>query len=173
MDQLVLQPIKRIQGTVQLPGSKSLSNRILLLASMAHGVTDVYNLLDSDDTNHMLDALRRLGVRFELSPDKTRCRVHGLGGPFPPQETELFLGNAGTAIRPVVRRPLPRTGSVRPHGRAPDARTPHQGPGRRPCGSWVSASSMYNGTAIHHCESYPMASKAAKSPSAATYPAST
>ena len=101
MDQLVLQPIRRIQGTIQLPGSKSLSNRILLLASMAHGVTDVYNLLDSDDTNHMLDALRRLGVRFELSADKTRCRVHGLGGPFPPQETELFLGNAGTAIRPL------------------------------------------------------------------------
>ena len=101
MDQLVLQPIKRIEGDVQLPGSKSLSNRILLLASMAQGTTDVYNLLDSDDTNHMLEALRTLGVRLELSPDKTRCRVHGLSGPFPPQESELYLGNAGTAIRPL------------------------------------------------------------------------
>ncbi len=101
MDQLVLQPIKSVQGSIQLPGSKSLSNRILLLASMAQGTTDVYNLLDSDDTRHMLEALRQLGVRLELSEDKTRCRVHGLGGPFPPQETELFLGNAGTAIRPL------------------------------------------------------------------------
>ena len=101
MDQLVLQPINRIDGSIQLPGSKSLSNRILLLASMAEGTTDVYNLLDSDDTRHMLDSLQRLGVRLELSPDRTRCRVYGLGGPFPPQEAELFLGNAGTAIRPL------------------------------------------------------------------------
>ena len=101
MDQLVLQPINRIDGSIQLPGSKSLSNRILLLASMAEGATDVYNLLDSDDTRHMLDSLQRLGVRLELSPDRTRCRVYGLGGPFPPQEAELFLGNAGTAIRPL------------------------------------------------------------------------
>ena len=101
MDHLVLQPINRVDGSIQLPGSKSLSNRILLLASMAEGTTDVYNLLDSDDTRHMLDSLQRLGVRLELSPDKTRCRVYGLGGPFPPQESELFLGNAGTAIRPL------------------------------------------------------------------------
>ena len=101
MDHLVLQPIKRVDGSIQLPGSKSLSNRILLLASMAEGATDVYNLLDSDDTRHMLDSLQRLGVRLELSPDRTRCRVYGLGGPFPPQEAELFLGNAGTAIRPL------------------------------------------------------------------------
>ena len=101
MDHLVLQPISRVDGSIQLPGSKSLSNRILLLASMAEGTTDVYNLLDSDDTRHMLDSLQRLGVRLELSPDRTRCRVYGLGGPFPPQETEIFLGNAGTAIRPL------------------------------------------------------------------------
>ena len=101
MDNLVLQPISRVDGSIQLPGSKSLSNRILLLASMAEGTTDVYNLLDSDDTRHMLDSLQRLGVRLELSPDRTRCRVYGLGGPFPPQEAELFLGNAGTAIRPL------------------------------------------------------------------------
>lgn len=101
MGHLVLQPIKRVDGSIQLPGSKSLSNRILLLASMAEGATDVYNLLDSDDTRHMLDSLQRLGVRLELSPDRIRCRVYGLGGPFPPQEAELFLGNAGTAIRPL------------------------------------------------------------------------
>ena len=101
MNQLVLQPIKRVQGTVQLPGSKSLSNRILLLASLAEGTTEVYNLLDSDDTNHMVSALQRLGIVMDLSGDKTRCRVQGVGGPFPAQEAELFLGNAGTAIRPL------------------------------------------------------------------------
>ena len=101
MEQLVLQPISRIDGNIQLPGSKSLSLRILLLASLARGVTDVYNLLDSDDTNHMLGALQRLGVEMDLSPDKTRCRVQGLGGPFPAQEVELFLGNSGTSFRPL------------------------------------------------------------------------
>ena len=101
MEQLVLQPITRINGNIQLPGSKSLSLRILLLASLARGETDVYNLLDSDDTNHMLGALQQLGVEMELSPDKTRCRVQGLGGPFPSQEVELFLGNSGTSFRPL------------------------------------------------------------------------
>jgi 3-phosphoshikimate 1-carboxyvinyltransferase len=84
-----------------LPGSKSLSNRILLLSALAGGTTEVYNLLESDDTARMMEALGRLGVRLLLSEDRTRCRVQGLGGPFPPQETELFLGNAGTAVRPL------------------------------------------------------------------------
>ncbi len=101
MEQLVLQPISRIDGNIQLPGSKSLSLRILLLASLSRGVTDVYNLLDSDDTNHMLEALQQLGVEMELSPDKTRCQVQGLGGTFPAQDVELFLGNSGTSFRPL------------------------------------------------------------------------
>ena len=101
MEQLTLKPIKHVEGQIQLPGSKSLSNRILLLSALARGTTEVYNLLDSDDTVHMMEALRRLGVQFLLSEDRTRCQVQGLGGPFPPQETELFLGNAGTAVRPL------------------------------------------------------------------------
>ncbi|MDA1219409.1 MAG: 3-phosphoshikimate 1-carboxyvinyltransferase [Chloroflexi bacterium] len=101
MEQLTLKPIKHVDGQIQLPGSKSLSNRILLLSALAGGTTEVYNLLDSDDTVHMLEALRRLGVKLSLSEDKTRCQVQGLGGPFPSQETELFLGNAGTAVRPL------------------------------------------------------------------------
>lgn len=101
MEQLTLKPIMHVEGQIQLPGSKSLSNRILLLSALARGTTDVYNLLDSDDTVHMLEALRRLGVKLRLSEDKTRCQVQGLGGPFPQQETELFLGNAGTAVRPL------------------------------------------------------------------------
>ena len=101
MEQLLLKPIKRIDGQLNLPGSKSLSNRILLLSSLATGTTDVQNLLDSDDTGHMLNALQKLGVDLTLSEDKTSCRVDGRGGPFAPQEAELFLGNAGTAIRPL------------------------------------------------------------------------
>ncbi len=101
MKQLVLNPIKHVEGNIQLPGSKSLSNRMLLLASLARGTTEVYNLLDSDDISHMLNALRSLGVEVELSDDKSRCQIKGLGGPFPEQETELYLGNAGTAFRPL------------------------------------------------------------------------
>jgi 3-phosphoshikimate 1-carboxyvinyltransferase len=101
MEQLTLKPIKHVNGQIQLPGSKSLSNRILLLSAMARGTTEVYNLLDSDDTVHMIEALRMLGIKLRLSEDKTRCQVLGLGGPFPLQDTELFLGNAGTAVRPL------------------------------------------------------------------------
>ena len=101
MEQLLLEPISRVDGEVLLPGSKSLSNRLLLLAAMSRGETEIHNLLDSDDTDRMVEALQQLGVSLALSQDKTVCRVRGLGGPFPPQETELFLGNAGTAIRPL------------------------------------------------------------------------
>ena len=75
MEKLLLKPIKRIDGQLNLPGSKSLSNRILLLSSLATGTTDVQNLLDSDDTGHMLNALQKLVVDLTLSEDKTSCRV--------------------------------------------------------------------------------------------------
>ena len=101
MEQLVLNPISRVNGEISLPGSKSLSNRILLLSALSRGVTQVYNLLESDDTSRMIDSLRRLGVGLELSRNNTVCRVQGLGGPFPPQQTELFLGNSGTTMRSI------------------------------------------------------------------------
>ena len=101
MEQLVLNPISRVNGEISLPGSKSLSNRILLLAALSRGTTEVYNLLESDDTSRMIDSLRRLGVGLELSQNNTLCRVQGLGGPFPSQETELFLGNSGTTMRSI------------------------------------------------------------------------
>ncbi|WP_319783813.1 3-phosphoshikimate 1-carboxyvinyltransferase [Oceanisphaera sp. IT1-181] len=102
MESLKLSPIARVEGTVNLPGSKSLSNRALLLAAQAQGITHLTNLLDSDDTRYMLDALRTLGVQYELSADKTECVVHGLGRAFSAVEPiSLFLGNAGTAMRPL------------------------------------------------------------------------
>lgn len=102
MEQLTLQPISRVSGTVNVPGSKSLSNRALLLAALAKGSTTVTNLLDSDDIRHMLNALSSLGVNFTLSKNNTVCVVEGIGGVFTTEpENELFLGNAGTAMRPL------------------------------------------------------------------------
>ncbi|TOF41527.1 3-phosphoshikimate 1-carboxyvinyltransferase [Vibrio parahaemolyticus] len=103
MESLTLQPINKIQGEVNLPGSKSVSNRALLLAALAKGTTRLTNLLDSDDIRHMLNALTKLGVKYTLSADKTECVVEGRGRPFSVSEpVELFLGNAGTAMRPLA-----------------------------------------------------------------------
>ncbi len=103
MSSLTLKPVKRIDGEVNLPGSKSLSNRALLIAALAEGTTIITNLLESDDTRHMLNALKALGVDYTLSEDGTECIVTGNGGPFVSTEpVELFLGNAGTAMRPLA-----------------------------------------------------------------------
>ena len=102
VEQLTLTPVTSIDGEVNVPGSKSLSNRALLLAALAEGTTTLTNLLDSDDIRHMLKALTQLGVSYELSECKTECTVQGLGGAFNHAEhLELFLGNAGTAMRPL------------------------------------------------------------------------
>ncbi|RRN03774.1 3-phosphoshikimate 1-carboxyvinyltransferase [Bibersteinia trehalosi] len=103
MEKLTLQPISLVLGEINLPGSKSLSNRALLLAALAHGTTTVTNLLDSDDIRHMLNALKALGVQYDLSEDKTVCTVQGVGGAFEWNDgLSLFLGNAGTAMRPLT-----------------------------------------------------------------------
>jgi len=93
---LDLGPIARVQGTVKLPGSKSISNRVLLLAALSDGETRVENLLDSDDISVMLNALELLGVRIERDSATVR------GGPFPNKSADLHLGNAGTAFRPLT-----------------------------------------------------------------------
>ena len=103
MEKITLAPISAVEGTINLPGSKSLSNRALLLAALAKGTTKVTNLLDSDDIQHMLNALKTLGVRYHLSDDKTICEIEGLGGAFNIHKNlSLFLGNAGTAMRPLT-----------------------------------------------------------------------
>jgi len=96
MDSLELKPARRAAGTVRLPGSKSISNRVLLLAALAKGETEVGGLLDADDTRVMREALSRLGVSLNANTLK------GVGGPFPVKEADLFLGNAGTAFRPLT-----------------------------------------------------------------------
>ncbi|PSU24324.1 3-phosphoshikimate 1-carboxyvinyltransferase [Photobacterium kishitanii] len=103
MESLTLQPIAKVNGEVNLPGSKSVSNRALLLAALAQGTTRLTNLLDSDDIRHMLNGLKQLGVNYRLSADKTECEVDGLGHAFTTTEPlELYLGNAGTAMRPLA-----------------------------------------------------------------------
>jgi len=98
---LDLAPIARAAGTVKLPGSKSITNRVLLLAALAQGATRVRDPLQSDDTTVMLDALRRLGIAWRLQADGS-VTVPGAGGPFTVRQADLLLGNAGTAFRPLT-----------------------------------------------------------------------
>ena len=100
MEFLDLAPIGSVAGTVKLPGSKSISNRVLLLAAMASGETRLFDLLDSDDTRVMQDALRTLGIAVKR--DGSVTAVSGAGGAFPVKSADLFLGNAGTAFRPLT-----------------------------------------------------------------------
>ena len=101
MNQLTLPASSSAQGSIVLPGSKSISNRTLLLAALANGVTEIRDLLVSDDTARMLEALEKLGIKLEKLSE-TNWRVHGCNGQFPNKNVELFLGNAGTAFRPLT-----------------------------------------------------------------------
>ncbi|MDR1646587.1 MAG: bifunctional 3-phosphoshikimate 1-carboxyvinyltransferase/cytidylate kinase [Zoogloeaceae bacterium] len=91
----------RAGGTVRLPGSKSISNRVLLLAALAEGTTEIHNLLLSDDTARMREALQALGLSCAADASGV-WRVEGCGGRFPVRQAELFLGNAGTAFRTLT-----------------------------------------------------------------------
>jgi 3-phosphoshikimate 1-carboxyvinyltransferase len=98
---LDLGPLRHAAGTVRLPGSKSISNRVLLLAALAEGSTEIVDLLASDDVDRMLEALERLGVQVDRV-SRARVVVHGCGGRFPGRAADLNLGNAGTAFRPLT-----------------------------------------------------------------------
>ena len=103
MDHLDLAPVARMAGTVRLPGSKSISNRTLLLAALAHGDTEVAGLLDADDVERMLEALAALGVRIERRAGTRDSSIRGNGGAVSRSSAaQLFLGNAGTAFRPLT-----------------------------------------------------------------------
>ena len=97
---LDLPPLQAASGEVHLPGSKSISNRVLLLAALSHGTTTVHDLLASDDTRVMLDALRQIGCTVD--EDGTTVHITGLGGRLPRSPAQLFMGNAGTAMRPLT-----------------------------------------------------------------------
>jgi len=108
-------PFKRAQGSIVLPGSKSISNRALLLAALSSGTTTLKNLLDADDTQVMRNALRQLGLSVTDQADKV-CVVEGCSGKFPVQDADLFMGNAGTAIRPLTAALAMQGGNYRLSG---------------------------------------------------------
>jgi len=101
MEYLDLAPATHAAGSVRLPGSKSISNRFLLLAALAEGETDIRDLLLSDDVERMLEALKALGIEWQRGAGSDFL-VRGAGGVFPVKQAELFLGNAGTAFRPLT-----------------------------------------------------------------------
>ncbi|MSP86988.1 MAG: 3-phosphoshikimate 1-carboxyvinyltransferase [Methylotenera sp.] len=101
MEQLSLPASHQAQGNIALPGSKSISNRTLLLAALATGTTEIRDLLASDDTARMLESLEKLGIKLENFAENA-WRVNGCAGNFPNKNVDLFLGNAGTAFRPLT-----------------------------------------------------------------------
>ncbi|VFS57930.1 3-phosphoshikimate 1-carboxyvinyltransferase [Leminorella grimontii] len=172
LESLTLQPVARFDGEINLPGSKSVSNRALLLAAMARGTTRLTNLLDSDDVRHMLNALKTLGVHFQLSDCRTICDVVGIDGPLKPTSpVEIFLGNAGTAMRPLAAA-LSLGGQRRdPHRRAENERASDWPSGRRPASGGEPKSTIWNRQTIRLC-ACGAASLAAKSRLTVRYPAS-
>jgi 3-phosphoshikimate 1-carboxyvinyltransferase len=100
LNQKILKPVTRVSGSISLPGSKSITNRILLMAALCKGQTTINNHLKSDDTSHMLEALKALGVVFKSK--KGSLIIEGINHKFPISKAKLFLGNAGTAFRPLT-----------------------------------------------------------------------
>ena len=113
--EIKLGPFRRAQGSIVLPGSKSISNRVLLLAALSSGTTTLKNLLDADDTQVMRNALRKLGLTVTDQENKV-CMVQGCSGKFPVQDADLFMGNAGTAIRPLTAALAMQGGNYRLSG---------------------------------------------------------
>ncbi|MCR6665787.1 MAG: 3-phosphoshikimate 1-carboxyvinyltransferase [Methyloversatilis sp.] len=112
---LDLPPASSARGTLRLPGSKSISNRALLLAALAEGDTLLHDLLSSDDVDRMLDALRTLAVDWRHAGGDDYV-ISGTGGRFPVKKADLFLGNAGTAFRPLTAVLALMGGEYRLHG---------------------------------------------------------
>jgi len=98
-ERLTLQPVAPFEATIRPPGSKSLTNRALLLAALAEGRSTLHEPLRAEDTRYMLEALARLGVPIEDDPEANRLTIEGGAGRLPADRAELFLGNAGTATR--------------------------------------------------------------------------
>ncbi len=113
---LDLKPANSARGTVRLPGSKSISNRILLLAALAKGTTEIKELLASDDTHVMLMALQKLGVKWHQHDVSHDYAIEGVAGNFPNHKADLFMGNAGTAIRPLTAALAAIGGDYTVHG---------------------------------------------------------
>ena len=93
---------KPVDATIEVPGSKSYTNRALLVAALANGRSTLTGALFSDDTRYMCNALRKLGVQLEADEAQATFRVNGNGGDIPVAEAELYIGNSGTTSRSLV-----------------------------------------------------------------------
>ncbi len=111
---LDIPPLASASGTVTLPGSKSISNRVLLLSALCAGTTTLHDLLDSDDTRVMLIALQSLGCRIKQKG--STVEISGLGGHIQNRHADLFMGNAGTAMRPLTAALAVLGGNFKLHG---------------------------------------------------------
>ena len=111
-----LKPSDLKSGQINLPGSKSISNRILLLSSLAKGNTVINNLLFSDDTEIMISALKKLGINIKKNKKLNQCIVKGSDNLFPNKNVTLYIGNAGTALRPLTAALAFNKGNYKLHG---------------------------------------------------------
>ena len=103
MNEIKLKASKQVRGCIKLPGSKSITNRVLLMAALGSGVTKLIDPLRSEDTDQMINALIKLGVSVkEVNDDKNIIEIKGAEHNFPNKNTNLFLGNSGTTFRPLA-----------------------------------------------------------------------
>jgi 3-phosphoshikimate 1-carboxyvinyltransferase len=103
MNEITLKASKQVRGCIKLPGSKSITNRVLLMAALGSGVTKLIDPLRSEDTDQMINALIKLGVSVkEANDDKNILEIKGAEHNFPNKNTNLFLGNSGTTFRPLA-----------------------------------------------------------------------
>jgi 3-phosphoshikimate 1-carboxyvinyltransferase len=103
MNEITLKASKQVRGCIKLPGSKSITNRVLLMAALGSGVTKLIDPLRSEDTDQMINALIKLGVSVkEVNDDKKTLEIKGTEHNFPNKDTNLFLGNSGTTFRPLA-----------------------------------------------------------------------
>src|SRR5215475_12942917 len=98
-DQLEMRTSGPIRGQIRPPGSKSITNRALVCAALANGMSTLTGALDSEDTRVMIESLGRLGIRVESSNNGATLVVNGCGGRIPASRADLFVGNSGTTIR--------------------------------------------------------------------------
>src|SRR5437763_4248111 len=98
-DSLSLTPCGPARGSIRPPGSKSITNRVLVCAALAEGTSTLTGALDSEDTRVMIESLGRLGIPVESQDGGKTLVVHGCGGKIPATSAELFVGNSGTTIR--------------------------------------------------------------------------
>ena len=101
-DKIKLNPSNVQKSIIDLPGSKSISNRVLLIASLGIGKIEIENLLFSDDTEVMINALINLGVKIIINKELKKCSIEGVNNFFPNKNANLYIGNSGTTIRPLT-----------------------------------------------------------------------